>query len=203
MVRIFYFFIFLFLFSCFPKTHNKKDFVLTSDISINEIKTDGYYYNIYELKGLYTKYTGKSIRMKTLLKNGYIYTVKNGFGDLCSDSIGIECAIEKSEYMLDKDLTVIKDFSNEKLSTYSIWNWGKYEIKGDSILIQWFYNNKGDYYLVEEKGIVIDSSNFVLKYIKDYRTGKEKIINEEYKFKKYDIKNIYNKTPKYFFNKLK
>jgi hypothetical protein len=192
--------------SCFPKRFNKKHFKLDHEIHIDKIETEGYYYTIFDY-GTYSKYKGKGISMRILLKNGYTYIPKIGYGDQCGDSISLKCDIEMSEYMLDKNINkFLKDTHEQKRPIVSLWNWGKYEINKDSILIQRYYNHFGDYYLVEERGVVIDSTSFRLLKIKDYRTKQGKQggdIDEYYKFKKYDIEKIYNKIPKKLLPKYK
>lgn len=166
-------------------------------ISVNKIETEGYYFNVYDLDKEYHKNKGKFIKMRVFLNNGYTYFVKNGFGDLCGDTISLKCAIEKSEYMLDKNINeFLKDTENQNRPIVSLWNWGKYDIKKDSILIQSFYNHFGDYYLTEEKGVVIDSNSFRILNIKDYRTNQETSVDELYMFKYYDVNKLYNKIPK-------
>jgi len=188
------FFVFLYL-SCFPIVHNY-DTLTIKNSKISNIKTDGYYFSKYKLNKDYHSNKGEFIRMKVLLNNGYFHYVQNGFGKECGDTISIECAIKMSEYMLDKNINeFLVDSNDQKRPVVSLWNWGKYEIKGDSIKMQWFYNRFGDYYLAEENGIVIDSTSFKLTTIKDYSTGKISTIDEIYQFKPYNIEKIYNKIP--------
>jgi len=86
------------------------------------------------------------------LDNGYTYVVKNGFGDYCGDLIEKECAVKASEYMLDKNINeFLEETDKQSNRNYYIWNWGKYHIQNDTIVVKWFYNHFGDYFLVEKK----------------------------------------------------
>ncbi|CEN42296.1 hypothetical protein ACI76O_11630 [Capnocytophaga cynodegmi] len=38
--------------------------------------------------------------------------------------------------------------------------------------MRWFYNHNGDYYLMEEKGVVLDSTSLDIFYPKDYKLKK-------------------------------
>lgn len=177
----------------FPVVHNINHFDLRNKKKLlSYIKTDGYYYSVYNLNESYSKYRGEAIKMRVLLNNGYQHYVRNGYGDECGNTINLDCDIEMSEYMLDKYQN-----SNDRdyLKTYGVWNWGKYEVWNDTIIIKYFYNRFGDYYLVEEKGIVLDSSSFKILQIKDYRTNRVEKLYEFYQFKKYDVENMYNKIP--------
>lgn len=186
----------LLLISCFPKRFNKKHFVFDYDIAINEIMTEGYYFSIYDLNQDYHKYKGQNIRMRVFLRNGYTYFVKNGFGDLCGNVISLECAISKSEYMFDRNLNeFLPNASEIKRNKVSLWNWGKFDISNDTIKIQWYYNRFGDYFLIEEKGVIIDSVSFRIFSVKDYRSKEEEEKNEVYYFKPYEIQKIYEKIP--------
>lgn len=181
--------------SCFHKRFNQKHFKLSHKIKINQeaLNTNGYYYSIYELNKSYNREKGHFIRMRIFLDNGYTYFVKNGFSNLCGDSITIDCAIQKSEYMLDKYIKY--KYEGKRNSLVNLWDWGKYEIKNDTIFIQWYYNHRGDYYLVEEEGVILDSTSFKLFRMKDYKTKEEEKIDELYQFKEYDVSKMYDKIP--------
>ncbi|MBV7441426.1 hypothetical protein KRX57_08325 [Weeksellaceae bacterium TAE3-ERU29] len=190
-------FVFISVVSCFPKRFNQKYFKLNHNIEINQINIDGYYYSIFDYNNSYSKYMGQGIVMRVFLKNGYMYIPKIGYGDQCGDSISLECDIKMSEYMLNRNINeFLKNTNEQRRPTASIWNWGKYEIKNDTIFIQWFYNHRGDYYLIEEEGKIIDSTSFKLYRIKDYRTKHEKEIDEFYRFKRYNVSKIYDKSLK-------
>lgn len=189
--QIIYVVCFLFL-SC-TKVYNKKHFVLNKKIEVNSIKTDGYYYHIYDRNNKASKFTGKGIKMKILLKNGYFHDFKNGYGKQCGNNVNLECEIQMSEDIFNKYLNWKSEPDNN--SNINLWDWGKFEIKKDSIRIQWFYNKFGDYYLIEEKGVVIDSTTFKLLKVIDYGTKKEYTKDEVYHFKKFDLNKIYKKTP--------
>lgn len=101
--------------------------------------------------------------------------------------------------MLDKNINeFLEETSKQSNRNYHIWNWGKYHIQNDTIVVKWFYNHFGDYFLVEEKGIVTDSTTIDFFYFKDYQTNNDTIykIPKTYNFKGYPIDKIYNKIPR-------
>ena len=191
-----------FLFFCLcacSVIYNKKSFVFSNTLSERKLRTNGYYYHVYNLDKEYMRQKGVYINMQLFLDNGYTYVVKNGFGDYCGDLIEKECAVKASEYMLDKNINeFLEETDKQSNRNYHIWNWGKYHIQNDTIVVKWFYNSFGDYFLVEEKGIVIDSTTLDFFYFKDYQTNNDTIykILKTYNFKVYPIDKIYNKIPR-------
>lgn len=188
----------LFFYAC-SIIHNKKHFAFSEQFTERKIKTKGYYYQVYDLDAQYTKEKGVFIRMTVFLDNGYVYFVKNGFGDQCGDSITLDCAMKMSEYMLDKNINeFLTDTNKQSGRNYHIWNWGKYQIVNDTITVKWFYNRFGEYYLAEEKGVVLDSTTIDFFYFKDYKTKEEDISQppERYIFKPYPVEKMYDKIPK-------
>jgi len=69
---------------------------------------------------------------------------------------------------------------------------GGFEIKEGKIKIQYFYNRFGDYYLVEERGVVIDDKSFNISSKYDYRNGIIENLNITYFFKEYDVSKALN-----------
>lgn len=183
--------------SCIAQRYNKDKYKFNHKISIDQINVNGYYYSIYNLDKDYHKEKGYFIKMRVFLNNGYTYFVKNGFGNQCGDTISIDCAIKMSEFMFKKNTkSLLKNTDRQTNANYHLENWGKYDIKNDTITIQWYYNHHGRYFLAEEKGIVKDFNSFQLISFKDYRTQKDTVSNEFYQFQKYPIKELYDKIPK-------
>lgn len=174
--------------------HNKKNFTLMNHTESHiKLKTEGYYYSIFDRDSIKTRNGGKGIYMVVLLKNNAFYNVKNGYGDDCGKIIELDCEIKKSEEMLNSYQNFSKE--RERNKNYDIWNWGKYSTNNDTIKIQWFYNKFGEYYLSEEIGVILDSTSFKLIKGIDYGEKVSWDMNRIYFFKPYDIKNIYNKVP--------
>ena len=192
--------VFLFICLCACSViYNKKSFVFSDTPNERKLRTNGYYYHVYNLDKEYMRQKGVYINMQLFLDNGYTYVVKNGFGDYCGDLIEKECAVKASEYMLDKNINeFLEETDKQSNRNYYIWNWGKYHIQNDTIVVKWFYNSFGDYFLVEEKGIVTDSTTIDFFYFKDYQTNNDTIykIPKTYNFKVYPIDKIYNKIPR-------
>ncbi|CEN42290.1 hypothetical protein [Capnocytophaga cynodegmi] len=196
--KITYFVVLPFLFYACSTIHNKKHFNFQKSITEKRIKTDGYYYCIHNYDENSTN-KGVYLSLQVFLNNGYTYIVKNGFGNQCGDSITLDCATKMSEYMLDKNINeFLVDTNKQSGRNYHIWNWGKYQIVNDTITVKWFYNRFGEYYLAEQKGVVLDSTTINFFYFKDYKSKKEIIYPEpkKYHFKSYPIEKIYDKIPK-------
>lgn len=201
MVKSCLLFFLLILFSCGPTINNKQYFSLKEDVYIDDINTKGYYYSIHE-RGDFTEQKGKLIHMYVFLENGYFKKIKNGYGNKCGDTVTLECEIKMSEFMLEKELYMTNDISEMNRPIWSVWDWGKYKISNDSITMQWFYNRFGNYYLVEQKGYIIDQQTIKINFIKDYRTNKIDFFDETLFFSSYDISNLYNLVPKKIFSKI-
>lgn len=130
--------------------------------------------------------------MKVFLENGFAYTVRNGYGNQCGKVVDLSCEIAVSEGMLSAYLESPK---RKRVSTMDIWNWGKYKIVKNRILIQTYYNHQGDYYLKEEVGEWLDPSSFRILEIRDYRTDKVEKVNRTFNFKVFDVHLIQDKVP--------
>ncbi|MBB6237542.1 hypothetical protein HDC90_002164 [Pedobacter sp. AK013] len=156
------------------------------------LNSNGYYYSVYDRSNITDSKQGKGIYMKIFLENGFTYTVRNGYGSECGKVVDLSCEISVSERMLTAYLESPK---SKKINTMDIWNWGKYKIIKDSILIQTYYNHQGDYYLKEEVGERLAPSSFRILQIRDYRTDKVEKVNRIFNFKIFDVHLIQDKVP--------
>jgi hypothetical protein len=174
--------------------HNKKHFTLLNHQENNiKLKTNGYYYSVFDRDSIKTRNSGKGIYMRVLLNNNAFHVVGNGFGEYCGKVVKLECEIKKSEEMLNK---YQENKPTGKLtSNFFIWNWGKYSTANDSIKLQWFYNKFGEYYLIEEKGVIIDSTSFKLTKATDYGDKTSWEMDRIYTFKPFPVKKMYDKVP--------
>jgi hypothetical protein len=176
--------------------HNKKHFTLLNYKETNlKIKTDGYYYSVYYRDSIRNGKSGKGIYMRVLLNNNALNIFKNGYGDDCGKVVKLECEIKKSEEMLNKYQEYIP--TGKLNSNFFIWNWGKYSTTNDSIKIQWFYNKFGEYYLIEEKGVIIDSTSFRLIKAYDYGDKTSWEMDRIYTFKPFPVEKMYDKVPSF------
>ncbi|KIX21139.1 hypothetical protein SY27_10275 [Flavobacterium sp. 316] len=174
--------------------HNKKQFTLLNHEEKNiKLKTNGYYYSVYNRDSISTKNSGKGIYMKILLNNNTFHNVGNGYGDDCGKIIELDCEIKKSEKMLYEYQKYTEKRKRGK--NYDIWDWGKFSTKNDTIKLQWFYNKFGQYYLIEEIGEIIDSTSFKLVRGIDYGEKTSWNMDRVYIFKPFDVEKMYEKTP--------
>lgn len=194
MVRtIFYTSLFLILIGC-RMIHNKKEFTLLNyQEKETKLKTNGYYYCIFDRDSVQTKNGGRGIYMKVLLNDNIIHNFNNGYGNDCGKIVELDCEIKKSEEMLLEYQAL--NHTRKRNKNYDVWDWGKYSTKGDTIRMQWFYNKFGEYYLVEEVGIVIDSTSFKLLRRIDYGNNTSWKMDKTYIFKAFPVKKIYDKVP--------
>lgn len=183
----------LLTYSCIPPIiHNKSSLTNWDDGDEKKLNSNGYYYSIYDRSNVTDSKQGKGIYMQVFLENGFTYTVRNGYGNECGKLVDLSCEFAVSERMLKAYLESPK---NKKTNTMDIWNWGKYKIVKDRILIQTYYNHQGDYYLKEELGELLDSSSFRILQIRDYRTDKVEKVNRIFNFKIFDVHLIQDKVP--------
>lgn len=192
--KVSYIFLIILLINGCTIVNNKNKFILQRNIEISQISTDGYYYSIDD-RDIKTGFSGKVLNMRVLLKNGFIKEVPNGYYEQCGRNVSLECEIKMSEKMLDEYQNYNLKNGDKRSSNINLWDWGKYNINNDSVLIQKFYNYLGNYYLIEERGKIIDNFSFILTKKIDYRTKATYVINEMYSFKKYDVSKMYNKYP--------
>lgn len=183
----------LLTYSCVPPIiHNKRKLTSWDNGDEKKLNSSGYYYSIYERSKVTDSKQGKGIYMKVFLENGFAYTVRNGYGNQCGKVVDLSCEIAVSEGMLSAYLESPK---RKRVSTMDIWNWGKYKIVKNRILIQTYYNHQGDYYLKEEVGEWLDPSSFSILEIRDYRTDKVEKVNRTFNFKVFDVHLIQDKVP--------
>lgn len=194
MLKYFFILLLLLSFTSCRIIHNEKNFTLLNHTEINtKLKTDGYYYSVFDRDSIKTRNGGKGIYMFILLKDNVFHYVKNGYGDDCGKIIELDCEIKKSEEMLNS----YQNFSNKRKQNknYDIWNWGKYSTINDTIKIQWFYNKLGEYYLIEEIGVILDSTSFKIVKGIDYGRKTSQKVDKLFEFKFYPIDNLYNGIP--------
>ncbi|MGV0947057.1 hypothetical protein ACTS91_05280 [Empedobacter falsenii] len=183
--------------SCTP-LYNKK-YLIKGDYPkiTNHIETNGYYYRQYEKDG--------GITMLVLLNNGIAHIPNTGYGiNDCGSPVDLECDIRIKEEQLVKFSNMKIDTDKQSNANIFLWNWGKYEIKNDTITIQWFYNIHGRLFLAEEKGKIINSKSIHFFNSKSYYSKKSqsgKSINNLYEFKPFDISVLYKKIPKRLIDK--
>lgn len=186
--------------SCMPIVHNKSDFRIAKESNTsNKIDTNGYYYTIsnnnnlkYRIlfnNGLYREIgqINSKINSKYFIQKCVIQ-----MNDSVSSSIkNFECMINNYEYFFNVNTNFLN--SNAK-----IWNWGRFKVVDNTLIIQYFYNHFGDYYLMEENGIVLNDKTFRIIKTKDHRTNKVQETDLLYKFKKHEINNLKKFYPKGF-----
>jgi hypothetical protein len=189
-------------YSCAPIVHNRNDFNFKEGQIIDGIQTNGYYYAYNFSKNQ----DSKSITVRILFKNGLYKQIGVVSSESDSDYFKKRCnniqnntyesSFENIECMIDNYDYFFKVKTNFVNKNAEIWDWGGFEIRGDRIKIQYFYNRFGDYYLIEEEGRVIDSQSFKMVSKYDYRNGIKEDLNITYFFKKYDVNNVLNYKPK-------
>jgi hypothetical protein len=194
MVRLSILFIVLFLTIGCSMIHNKKKFTLLNHQENNiKLKTGGYYYSVFDRDSLRTNNKGKGIYMRILLNNNAFQYFRNGYGDDCGKIVQLDCDINKSEQMLMSYQN--NEYKGKRNSNFFIWNWGKYSTTNDTIKMQWFYNKFGEYYLIEEIGVIIDSTSFRLINGIDYGSKTSWEMDRTYYFKPFPVDNMYDEVP--------
>ena len=209
--------------SCFVVNHKKNVLNKVERGDPNkQIKLNGYYYREFEKKAFpYYKneyggfsenknepYEQKLIEPIILNSNGTVRTFSSQSGlqenlvfdfELncgLSDSNSTESAIEHFECKLNND--------NDR---FEVWGKGVFKVNKSKVLIQYYINWIGDYYLREKKGEILTDSTFILKEKYDYKLDTTYQINETYKFRKFENKpdstNFITKHPKRFERKNK
>lgn len=187
-------------------TVNHKKYVINLDKvgdKLRPIQRDGYYYQEKEeMTFLYYKnsyngfsqdstkpYLQKQIRPLTLHKDGTLLTfgISTGFQENYVFDYSAKCglidfnSIENAKKHFECDIRHYKD-------RYPIWGKGVFKIERNEIIIQYYVNWIGAYYLVEKKGEVLSDTSFVLTKLFDYKLNEGKDINELYKFQQFNIK---------------
>ncbi len=192
--------LFMLISSCLPPSiHNRKFLLRNKKSSISDgIRKDGYYF--YEDIGENNLGVNVIIFFEGgFLKDiGFISAIDSGYHgieykDLCpemSNAREFTAALRKTECVLDN----YRLFFNQDLNFINknsvISDWGKYEVDGDSIKIQYFYNYRGNYYLTEKSGIISADNTITLSKKYYYRIKKNYPIDVKYRFQNYDRKDI-------------
>ncbi|OMQ12522.1 hypothetical protein [[Flexibacter] sp. ATCC 35103] len=186
------------IYSCVPITHNKNKFDIKKSESIDEIKTYGYYYS--------NNRNNESIVARLLFRDGFYKElgvvnseINNKYFKKYCDNIESNC-FKNLECMIDNYDNFFKIETNFLNRSSEIWDWGRFEIKEGKIKIQYFYNRFGNYYLVEERGVIIDNKSFNISSKYDYRNGISENLNITYFFKEYDVNKALNCKPRFFNN---
>jgi hypothetical protein len=205
-------------FSCTPRIFNRNDLIINEKTDSSKTKSfriDGYYYHKTEsldflkeipkqgggVKKLAdSEFKRKEIEALILYSNGYLY---------CSDNLLISTEIEvnrSTESDLERlnhyDSVLIQfehDLKNNHFASRpkngrksDIWNWGVYKVDNDSILIQYYRNELGDYYLIEQTGVIQNDSTLTILSEREYKSPNSKgyymTLEKIYKFKHLDSK---------------
>jgi hypothetical protein len=204
--------------SCFVVYHKENVLNLNErGDKLQSLKMKGYYYLEFE-KNTYPyfknhyggfsqdsskPYHQKIIKPIILNKNGTVrtFSYQSGlqenlifdYGQNCrlNDVNSIQSAKEHFECVLNND--------NDK---FTVWGKGVFRTDNSGVVIQYYINWIGDYYLQEKKGQILNDSTFVLTELFDYKLNKSDTINELYKFQRFDNKpdstNFITKHPKKF-----
>jgi hypothetical protein len=179
--------------------YNKREFKkITNNQSNNGlIKKNGYYFHerisfIYEnSEGEYSandSIKSKSITGIIFYKDGKAY-VRKGYSYRIKDN-SLNIAQEEFEKEIEK--YNLKKINKDKSCHFS--TLGKYSIKNDTIIINFFRHSQGDRLLTELKGIIRKENEFHILQMKDFqRSGfwifktKPEIykISEKYRFEEY------------------
>lgn len=171
--------------------------------SLRPIRTDGYYYQEREeMTFLYYKnsyggfsqdttkpYLQKQIIPLVLYKDGSLLTfgTSTGFRESYAFDYTLNCGLfdfnstDNAKKHFECDLRYYKN-------KYPIWGKGVFKTEKDEIIIQYYVNWLGDYYLVEKKGEILSDTSFVLTKRFDFKLNKGKDINEVYRFEQFDNK---------------
>ncbi|OQP54534.1 hypothetical protein A4H97_21425 [Niastella yeongjuensis] len=170
---------------------------------LRPICTAGYYYQEREeiafpyVKnhfGGYTEdstkpYLQKQIRPLTLHKDGTLLTfgISTGFQENHAFDYAATCELQDSNSIDNAKKHIECDIRHYK-NRYPIWGKGVFKTEENEIVIQYYVNWIGEYYLVEKKGKVLSDTAFVLTKSFDYKLNEAKDIYELYKFQQFDIK---------------
>jgi hypothetical protein len=194
----------LFLTSCMVVNH-KKHVINLNKVGdrLKPLCTAGYYYQEREeitfpyfknQFGGYTQdstkpYLQKQIRPLTLYKDGTLLTfgISTGFQENYAFDYSTNCELQDYNSFDNARKHFECDIRHYK-NRYPIWGKGVFKTEENEIIIQYYVNWIGAYYLVEKKGKILSDTSFVLNKSFDYKLNKAKDINELYKFQKFDIK---------------
>lgn len=208
----------LFFNSCF--VINYKKYVLNVNErgdKYNLIKTEGYYFREIEKEAFpyyqnefgwvsedeSAPYLQKCIEPLILNKNGTVRTFNEqaGFQENLVFNFNRNCGLIDSNSTESAKQHFECQLKNDE-DKYSIWGKGVFKIDSSGILIQYYINWIGNYYLQEKSGKILNDSSFILVKRFDYYLNKADTINELYQFQKFDKKpdstNFITEHPKRF-----
>ena len=191
---------------CFPRIFSKKHLNIdTLDSISNDIYLNGYYFHKREydrniaLGDTQEKnhtYKERAITTLFLYTNGYCHysssrpPINNQISSI--DSLVVLNSYENS--LLEFENRVIKSpfFLRNSNNKSEIWNWGIYTTTKDSIYIQYYRNELGLYYLIEQKGEILSKEKYRLTTEREYKSrnskGYIKNIDKTFEFKEYHPK---------------
>jgi hypothetical protein len=195
----------LMIFASCTIIHNRKNVLNSNEWGSKnqQMKIDGYYYSqsttasfpYYKNKyGGYSQdssrpYIQQLINPVIFYENGTAQTFgpRSGlqenayfnYSDRCS--LKDENTIARAKEFFECDIVHYKD-------RYRTWGKGVYKVLPGEITIQYYINWRGQYYLIEKKGEIINDSAFVLNQEYDHYLDEKKIINEIYIFQRFESK---------------
>lgn len=216
--NILYTLILFIFYSCYVVNH-KKNVINLSDSGdkLHPINTNGYYYQEKEkLAYPYFKnhyggfsqdstqpYQQKIIIPLILNKNGTVRTFgySNGFQENRVFNYTSECNLLDINTFKSAQEHFECEIANDE-NRFPIWGKGVFKTENSKIIVQYYINWIGNYYLREKKGKILNDSTFVLTESFDYKLNQRDSINELYKFKYYinkpDSTSLITKHPKRF-----
>ncbi len=215
---ILYLLILPFLNSCYVVNHKKNVINLNdSGDKLHPINTNGYYYQEKEkmaypyFKNHYggfsqdstRQYQQKVIVPLILNKNGTVRTFgySNGFQENRVFDYATECGLLDINTFENAKKHFECDIVNDE-NRLMIWGKGVFKTEDSKILVQYYVNWIGNYYLIEKKGKILNDSTFILTESFDYKLNEKNSINELYKFEYYknkpDSTSLITKHPKRF-----
>jgi hypothetical protein len=153
---------FLFVFSC-KKCRERNDDPLCSARTTNtgsSIQLDGLYYYSYG--------NGSAYQLLFLYQNGVILNP----GVVDSSVFNGNPAQLISQYFLS-------NYKNVKT------DWGIYEIKDSTILLEQWYPAENYFYVYQRKGVIVNDSTFIFSQSSRCDGSENRSINEVFHFKKY------------------
>jgi len=115
-------FFLIIIYSCVPVTHNLKKFDIKKSESIDELKTNGYYYS--------NNKTNESIVARILFKDGFYKQLGVVNSDINSEYFKKDCPnvqndpFKKLECMIDNYDNFFKINTNFLNRNSEIWDWG-------------------------------------------------------------------------------
>lgn len=194
------FFLIIIFYSCIPIVHNKSKLIRKENLPITALKTEGYYFTVDQSRDKEDKF----IVARLLFENGIFREIgrislndTSAYKKRCPLTLinTYEVSQRMLECMLDNYEYFFKIKTNFLNRNSKIWNWGRFEITNGEIKVQYFYNYLGNYYLLEEKGEIINTDSFRIKSIFDNKTKKSTEVNVLYLFKEYNVDEILKYSP--------